>query len=643
MNTTTSRRLLSLLLALITALSLCVPVFADNEAGGAAGGTTGETTTSVSAIVDATLSSTLAQEKAALTSPDFGSEWVILGLARSGYLEKGSKYFNDYYTRVVSYVNREAKNVQTAGGAPAGALHPAKSTENSRLIITLAALGRDAQSVGDWNLLAPYEDFSWIKKQGLNGATWALIALDTVGYETKDTTIRQQCIDYILGRQLSDGGWDVREESTKADPDMTAMTLQALAKYQDQKVVKAAVDKAVACLSKLQNADGSYSSYEAVNSESTSQVIVACAVLGINPHTDSRFVKSGKSPVDALLTFYNAEKKAFHHTMTVKDESGNVTPTDVDGMATEQAAYAMTAYQRLMNKKTSLYDMNDVAKDCAAGEHTFGDWKETAATCTEAGTKTHTCTKCGRSEFVETTPALGHKSGSGYEMSDTKHWFPCVLCGAHLKEANHKYTGDQCVVCNYHKVGGRIEITPLTTLPAALKSVSALSSMTKLKSQMVTAVQKVDKNIKAENTQMLDVTLMIPSVVDNKTVWSPAAKDSFPANGKITVLLPYPQGTGKSGYEFVVVHAFTTDDFGKTVGTMESPSVTKTADGIQVTTTGLSPILIGWKAGSDSVIDKLVKASRTGDTSQMGLWACGVMIPAAAIVVLVQKKKRSAR
>lgn len=136
-----------------------------------------------------------------------------------------------------------------------------------------------------------------------------MIALDTVGYETKDTTIRQQCIDYILGRQLLDGGWDVREESTKADPDMTAMTLQALAKYQDQEAVKAAVDKAVACLSTLQNADGSYSSYDAVNSESTSQVIVACAVLGINPHTDSSFVKNGKSPVDALLTFYNAEKR----------------------------------------------------------------------------------------------------------------------------------------------------------------------------------------------------------------------------------------------------------------------------------------------------------------------------------------------
>lgn len=635
MNTTTSKRLLSLLLALITALSLCVPAFASETGSGgeAAGGTT-----AAAVSAETALKNTLEQEKAALTSPDFGSEWVLLGFARSGYLEKGSKYFSDYYTRVVSYVDTAVKNAKELG-APTGALHLTKCTENSRLIITLSALGRDARSVGDWDLVAPYENFSWIQGQGLNSPIWALIALDSGSYETKDPNIRQQCVKYILGRQLSDGGWDYAEDATSADPDMTAMALQALANYREREDVQTAVDKGLACLSKLQNADGSYSSYDAVNSESISQVVVACAALGIDPNTDSRFVKNGKSAVDALLTFYNTEKKAFHHTL--KDKDGN--PADVDGMATYQAAYALTAYQRLTKGQTSLYDMSDVAKDCANGAHTFGEWKETAATCTEAGTKMRTCTVCGRSEFVETTPALGHKSGSGYEMSDTKHWFPCVLCGAHLKEADHKYTGDQCVVCNYHKVGGRIEVTPLTTLPTALQSVSALSNMTKLKSQMVTAVQKVDNDIKAEDTQLLDVTLMIPSVVDNKTVWSPAAKENFPDNGKITVLLPYPQGTGKSGYEFVVVHVFTTDDFGKTVGNMESPSVTKTADGIQVTTTGLSPVMIGWKAGSDSVIDKLVKASRTGDASQMGLWACGVLVPAAAIVVLVQKKKRSAR
>lgn len=35
-----------------------------------------------------------------------------------------------------------------------------------------------------------------------------------------------------------------------------------------------------------------------------------------------------------------------------------------------------------------------------------------------------------------------------------------------------------------------------------------------------------------------------------------------------------------------MVHTFTTSDFGKTKGDMESPTVTKTADGLLVTTTG---------------------------------------------------------
>ena len=109
MNTTTSKRLLSLLLALITALSLCVPAWADNGSG--------ETAAPTATIVDTVLRDTLAQEKAALTSPDFGSEWILLGMARSGYLEKGSKYFCDYYDRVVSSVDKAAQKAQAAAEA----------------------------------------------------------------------------------------------------------------------------------------------------------------------------------------------------------------------------------------------------------------------------------------------------------------------------------------------------------------------------------------------------------------------------------------------------------------------------------------------------------------------------------------------
>ena len=89
-----------------------------------------------------------------------------------------------------------------------------------------------------------------------------------------------------------------------------------------------------------------------------------------------------------------------------------------------------------------------------------------------------------------------------------------------------------------------------------------------------------------------------------------------------------------------MVHTFTTSDFGKTKGDMESPSVTKTADGLLVTTTGLSPIMIGWKSGTDSAVEKMVKAAKTGDTSQIGLWIGCILISAGAITILVKKKKR---
>ena len=65
-----------------------------------------------------------------------------------------------------------------------GALHKSKSTDNSRLIIALSSIGKDATAVGDWNLIKPYDDFSWIKKQGINGAIFALIALDSNNYQT---------------------------------------------------------------------------------------------------------------------------------------------------------------------------------------------------------------------------------------------------------------------------------------------------------------------------------------------------------------------------------------------------------------------------------------------------------------------------
>ena len=133
------------------------------------------------------------------------------------------------------------------------------------------------------------------------------------------------------------------------------MALQALAPYYSTNAsVKTAVDKAIAKLSAMQGETGGYGSWGTVNSESCAQVIVALIALGINPDTDSRFVKNGSSVVDALYTYY-VDGGGFRHIL-----SGNR-----DGMASEQAYYALAAYSRLLAGKTSLYDMSDVQLSAA--------------------------------------------------------------------------------------------------------------------------------------------------------------------------------------------------------------------------------------------------------------------------------------
>ena len=114
---------------------------------------------------------------------------------------------------------------------------------------------------------------------------------------------REKLIQVILDAQLTDGGWTL--SGTKADPDMTAMAIQALAPYyKTNETVKAAVDKALEALSALQRNDGGFGSWGTVNSESCDQVIVALTALGIDPTADSRFVKNGLTVLDALAGFY---------------------------------------------------------------------------------------------------------------------------------------------------------------------------------------------------------------------------------------------------------------------------------------------------------------------------------------------------
>ena len=358
-----------------------------------------------------------------------GGEWLALGLARSGRSVPAG-----YYDNVVQYVKANVNGNER--------LHNSKSTDNSRVILALTAIGKDPTNVGGHNLLKGLDSMSYINKQGINGPVFALIALDSHNYPTFGEVTRDVLIDRILSEQVkADGGWALGGADEEAsDVDVTAMTIQALAPYYKTKAkVKTAVDKGLTWLSEHQQADGGFASWGAVNSESCAQVIVALAALGIDPLTDSRFIKNGITALDALCGYYTQDDtlgKGFAH---VKQSSGGYVGGAYNQMATEQAYYALNAYYRFANSQNRLYDMTDV---CIT--HNFGAWTVTkAATCTESGISTRKCSVCGTEETM-IVPSLGHsmtatagKAATCTEAGNSAYW-SCSRCGKFFSDAAGK-------------------------------------------------------------------------------------------------------------------------------------------------------------------------------------------------------------
>ena len=114
-----------------------------------------------------------------------------------------------------------------------------------------------------------------------------------------------------------------------------------------------------------------------------------------------------------------------------------------------------------------------------------------------------------------------------------------------------------------------------------------------LTSDLKTKITTANSSVSTSNIVVYDVTLMVN--LNDGNGWVNADATHFPANGRLTITLPYPEGTN-SNYNFTVVHMFTTSDFGKTPGDTETPTVTKTDSGLQFSVTGLSPISVGWTA-----------------------------------------------
>ena len=604
---------------------------------------------------------------AGLGTPGVGStggEWMVIDLTRAG-----QSCPEGYYQNVVDFVKEEINDKEQ--------LHRAKSTENSRIILALTAAGYDVTNVDGHNLLMGLTDMTYILRQGINGPIWALIAFDSHNYEipvnpnATEQVTREKLIAYILEKQLADGGWDLANRA--ADPDMTGMAIQALAPYYNtNNAVKAAVDKALICLSNKQLANGGFGSIDGICTESCAQVIVALATLGIDPETDARFIKNGMSVVDAMCLFA-VEGGGFAH----------VPAQGVNGMATEQGQYALAAYFRLKEDHTSLYDMTDVMLPgevvsqqisaigtvtlesekvitdarveydalsayqktlvdnydvLTAAEKTLSDLKaaadQAAADQAAADAVTAKISSIGTvtmdSEAAIKTAREAYDALTAEQKALVRNYD--VLTAAEAKLAELKQAASE----NPDKPQTKVEITEggITTVPESLKQ-AGLDTPEEVKQKMMEAIIEKNKETDQKNVAHYDVALMYSE--DGGKTWLKADETHFPANGRITVTIAYPAGTD-STYDFTVVHMFTSNAFGKTPGDVEIPKVTKTKDGIQFEVTGLSPISVGWTAPKTS------DNPQTGDNTNIALYTSLMLVSFAglAAVMYFDRKRKYA-
>ena len=265
-----------------------------------------------------------------------GGEWAVIGLKKSG-IDIPQEYYDRYYSNLEKYLTERN-----------GVLHERKYTEYSRVILALNTIGKNPANVYGYNLITPLCDYSSTIKQGLNGAVWALIALDSGNYVNDEIqATREMYVDLILSRQLPDGGWAMVADEEYSDVDITAMAIKGLSPYVGNIKVKNAIENGLEFLSKNQNEDGGFSSYGEDNSDSGAQVLMARTSAGVSID-DPRFVKNGNTVIDFIEKFY-IDGGGFKHTSA----------DTLNFMATEQCLYAISEFLQGEDKVSIKKGNND--------------------------------------------------------------------------------------------------------------------------------------------------------------------------------------------------------------------------------------------------------------------------------------------
>lgn len=264
-------------------------------------------------------------------------DWAVMALARAGLSSDADKRW------YAGYADELAKLLAANGGSFE------TTNENARLVLALTALGQNAKAytVGGetYDLVTPLtaKTGSAYKATvpGTTSAAFAIIAIDSAPYTVADTAAVPAMIQYLLSMQNPSGAWKINNDNPADNVDATAMVLTALAPHKRETGVQDAIDKALTYLEGLTGYG---------NACTDAQLVTAYSALGIDC-TDARYARGGKNPLTSLLSYQTASG-GFSLDSTASNARVSPRPT-------EQAAYALVAYDRFKRGVKSLYDMSD--------------------------------------------------------------------------------------------------------------------------------------------------------------------------------------------------------------------------------------------------------------------------------------------
>lgn len=264
-------------------------------------------------------------------------DWAVMALARAGLSSDADKRW------YAGYADELAKLLAANGGSFE------TTNENARLVLALTALGQNAKAyaVGGetydlvTQLTAKTGSAYKATVPGTTSAAFAIIAIDSAPYTVADTAAVPAMIQYLLSMQNPSGAWKINDKNPADNVDATAMVLTALAPHKSENGVQDAIDKALTYLEGLTGYG---------NACTDAQLVTAYSALGIDC-TDARYARGGKNPLTSLLSYQTASG-GFSLDSTASNARVSPRPT-------EQAAYALVAYDRFKRGMNSLYDMSD--------------------------------------------------------------------------------------------------------------------------------------------------------------------------------------------------------------------------------------------------------------------------------------------